>query len=119
MKKTVIFLLFFLGLMACDDIFEVTDISNNTVELLAPSDNVTLDTSALLFSWTALEDAESYHLQVAVPTFNDATQIIVDTLTSTLNYSTTLDNNTYQWRVRAENSGYQTNYTTQNFTVEN
>ena len=102
----------------CDDILEVEDISDKSVIVLAPSNDVVLNSNDLTFSWNALEDAESYHLQVATPSFEAAAQVVLDTLITTTSYSTSLEFNTYEWRIRAENSGYQTNYTIQSFSIE-
>jgi len=118
MRKILTYFLFSLSFTACDDIFEVGDISDNTVELLAPSDNSILNILTPTFSWTPLEEAENYHLQIATPNFSEATQIVLDTLVTESNYAVSLDTIAYQWRVRAENSGYQTDYTTQSFSIE-
>ena len=103
---------------ACNDIVQVEDISNKTVVLLAPTNQAVLNITDLTFSWQEVEEAESYHIQVATPTFEQALQIVVDSTLSATSFSTTLELGNYQWRIRAENSGYQTIYTTQSFTIE-
>jgi len=117
MRKYLILICACLLIFACDDILEVEDISDKSVIVLAPSDDVVLNSNDLNFSWEPLEDVESYHLQVATPSFEAAAQIVLDTLITTTSYSATLDFNTYQWRIRAENSEYQTEYTIQSFTI--
>lgn len=102
----------------CSEIYEVQDITEDHVMLLAPTQDAVLDDTILTFTWSPVEDAEQYHLQVAQPTFSAALQIVVDTLVTTTNYSTTLNASNYQWRVRAENSGYNTGYTIQDFSIE-
>lgn len=104
--------------VACDDIIEVEDISNREVVVLAPSNHVVLSVSDVLFTWSPLEDVETYHLQITTPSFESAQQIVKDTTLTTTSFSTTLSFKDYQWRVRAENSGYQTNYTTNSFSIE-
>lgn len=117
MKKNLILLAVFLC-FTCSEIYEIQDISEDHVKLLAPTQDAVIDKTALTFTWSPLEDAEEYHLQIAQPSFSAALQIVEDTLVSTTNYSTTLDASNYQWRVRAENSGYNTGYTIQDFTIE-
>ena len=119
MKKIFLILSASLLILTCDDIIEVEDISNEIVILLAPTNEATLNTSSLNFNWESIEDAETYHIQIATPNFNQAQQIVNDSIVNTLNFSTTLDPNIYQWRVRGENSAYQTSYTIQNFSIEN
>jgi len=118
MKRTFIYYLLGLCLIACDDIFEIEDISDNRVELLAPSDNSILNITTPTFSWTLLAEAESYHLQIATPNFSEATQVVLDTMVTVSSHTVSLDTLNYEWRVRGENSGYQTGYTTQSFNIE-
>ena len=102
----------------CDDIVEVVDISDRTVKILAPTNNSTIYITTVAFNWEALEDAENYRLQVATLTFENASQILVDTLLINTNYLKTLDTANYEWRIRAENSDYHTSYTTNSFVVK-
>ena len=117
MKKLLLILIVALTL-SCDDIIKVEDISNKTVTLLAPTNEAVLDTTDLIFSWQAVEDAQNYHIQIAIPSFAEALQIVKDSTVASTSFSTTLEANDYQWRVKAENSGFETPYTTQSFTIE-
>ena len=105
--------------MSCEDLIEVEDISNETVNILAPVDNITLNTTNVNFSWQPLDFAESYQLQVASPDFENAQVILEDTLVNVTNFAKTLEVGAYQWRVKAINFAYETSYTTQNLTIEN
>lgn len=116
MKIKVVILLLSFCFIACDAIIEVEDISGKTVTVLAPKNETVVD-SMVVFSWEALEDAENYHLQVAKPSFANASQIGADTLIENTSYGKPLLSGAYEWRVRAENSGYKTDYTAQNFLV--
>lgn len=118
MKYKIILLLLALITFSCEDIIEVPDISQKEVMVLAPTEDVVINETNINFSWNTVEDADTYKLQIATPDFEVATQIVLDTTITTTNFSKVLDLGTYQWRVRAENSDYQTNYTTQSFTVE-
>jgi hypothetical protein len=116
MKKLLcVFIVFTYG---CSDIIEVEDISNKTVSILAPTNEAVLNSTTITFTWNSLEDAEAYKLQIATPSFENATQIVLDSTLTVTSFSRILENGNYQWRIRAENSGYQTSYSTQNFTIE-
>ena len=117
MKKLILCLLT-IALFNCDDITEVDDISNENVTVLERADSSVLTIIDINFSWNAIEDAEQYRLQIATPDFETATQVVLDTTIVNSNFTQTLELGSYQWRVRAENSEYQTAFTTQSFTVE-
>ena len=101
----------------CDDIIEVVDISNRTITVLAPTDQAVLTDTDVTFTWDAVEGAESYKIQIATPSFEVAQQIVTDSLVTTTFFNRTLNSGSYEWRVRAENSGYATAYTVQKFTL--
>ncbi len=115
--KTLIFCLL-LSVIACDDIIEVVDISNKTVSILAPTNDAILKTNEITFTWEALEEAETYQIQIATPNFVNATQILVDSTLAKTSFTKTLDSGSYQWRVRAGNSDYQTAYTVISFDLD-
>jgi hypothetical protein len=117
MKKLFLIILM-TGFIACDDIIEVVDISKREVIVLAPTNNVVLNSTNVIFTWEALEEAETYHLQIATPNFENAQQIVKDSVLVGTNFSTSLDFKGYEWRIRGENSAYTTNYTKQSFTIE-
>lgn len=106
------------GVVSCDDIIEIEDISDKEVIVLAPSNNAILNTTDVIFTWEALEDTETYHLQIATPNFESAQQIVKDSMLVGTRFSTILDFKTYEWRVRAENSGYTTSYNVNSFSIE-
>ena len=118
MKKKLFILSVCIIATNCSEIIEVEDISSKTVTLIAPTNEAVLNISDLTFSWQTIEEAEAYRIQIATPTFENALQIVKDTTVSTTNFSTTLSTNSYEWRVRAENSGYETSYTKQSFSIE-
>lgn len=105
-------------LVSCEEIIEVVDISNENVVVLAPTDTSTLTITDINFSWEDVEDAEQYKLQIATPNFESANQIVLDTTITTTSFNQALEPGNYEWRVRAENSDYQTIYSTQSFTIE-
>ncbi|UOB17893.1 hypothetical protein [Abyssalbus ytuae] len=101
----------------CDDIIEVTDISGKTVTLIAPAQGATVQTNLITFTWEKVDDATQYTLQVAKPDFETAAQVVVDSTMSTTAFSQELLPGNYEWRVKALNSGYETNYYSNNFIV--
>ena len=103
---------------SCDDIIEIEDISEAVVTTVAPVEGSVLTITDVNFSWNSVEDAERYRLQVATPNFEAATQVVLDTTITATTFTETLTSDSYEWRVRAENSGFQTAYTTQGFSIE-
>ncbi|WP_123772406.1 hypothetical protein [Zobellia sp. OII3] len=113
-----------LVLSSCQDILEVPDISNKNIELLAPKDSTTVLHNNVSFTWTEILEADTYSVQIATPNFNNAAQIEFDTILrvdSTFIRTGIIQNlpdSDYEWRVKALNSGYETNYSSSVFTVK-
>ena len=84
---------------------------------IAPADNAILNEGMINFNWDALVDATSYQLQIAYPNFDAPIQIVRDTTVTTLAYTTMLEDNDYQWRIKAINDTSETPYTIQSFSV--
>lgn len=118
MQRVVLLFILVFGFIACDDIIEVVDISNETVSIIAPTDKSVVDTTSVIFTWNPVEDAETYQVQVATPTFENAAQIVLDTIVTKTNFTKTMEPKIYEWRMRAKNSNYQTSYITTAFVVE-
>ncbi len=117
MKHTIVVILTLLLILGCDDILEVVDITNETVSVLAPVNDVTITDTEVTFTWSPVADAESYNVQIATPSFEAAAQIVTDSILSKTSMSHALTSGNYEWRVRAENSNYATAYATQKFTL--
>ena len=117
MRYITLIALFFV-VVNCDDIIEVEDISKKEIVIHAPSDGSVLTDTIVNFSWQIVEESEKYKLQIATPDFETSTQIVLDTTIPVTNYTKKLALGIYEWRVRAENSGFQTNYKTQRFSIE-
>ncbi len=116
-RPLIVFTVLAFGFLSCDDIIEVVDISEQTVYVLAPTDGVALYDDTVTFTWDAVDDAESYNIQIATPDFETATQIVTDSTVTTTFFNRSLNSGSYEWRVRAENSGYATAYTVQKFAL--
>ena len=101
----------------CEEIISEEDISTESIELLAPLNNTVVSTSNVNFNWTALQDSLSYRVQVAMPSFSEAQQLVIDSVVTNTGISKTLSDGNYQWRVQGFNSAYETPFTTAGFEV--
>lgn len=122
MKQLIIFTFSVCFLCSCEDIVSVPDISEEEVQILAPSEGSVLVNSEVTFSWSELEFADQYQIQIAQPSFIETSQITLDTilgdsLQTFRSFTKVLDANPYQWRVKGLNNAYETNFTTQSFEV--
>jgi len=119
MKKARLFVLLALLsviVSSCSDIIEKS-ISKDTVILIAPGDNDTINTYSQTFYWDAVDGALTYELQIASPNFNNIKHFI-DTTVGTTRFTYTLPNSgAWQWQVRALNGSSQTNYSTNSLTL--
>lgn len=121
MKKIVNYTALFLFIatlfFACDDFVE-KDIENETISLLAPGNNLTTVQLTHTFWWDWLEGAEVYNMQIVEGTFSSVTSFVLDTTVSKNKFDVTLHPGSFQWRVRGENNGGVTDYSTFNLTID-
>lgn len=103
--------------LSCEDVFEV-DLSQESVELLSPADSLVTELSSHSFWWEQLSGASSYTLEIVRGTFNQAESLVLDTTMAENSFDYMLSPGDYQWRVRAENSAYQTGYTTNSLFID-
>ena len=116
MKKIVVLILI-CCLAGCEEILYEEDITTKSVSLLAPTNGVSLVTGDVIFNWQTVNGATDYELQVATPSFENAEQIVLDTIVSGVSFTQLLEANIYEWRLKALNSAYETNYTKSDFEV--
>jgi|TARA_B110000046_G_scaffold172370_1_gene194077 hypothetical protein len=116
MKKKLLIISSILFLWNCEAIF-VEDVSSETVVLLAPINNAEVTNGTIQFNWQEVSDASEYKIQIAKPNFATASQILLDSVTTSTVISKDLEIGDYQWRVSASNSGYVTNYSVSSFKV--
>ncbi|MEM9896046.1 MAG: hypothetical protein AAF789_06725 [Bacteroidota bacterium] len=103
---------------ACSLVFE-EDISSDQVVLLAPSDNVTIDTSAVTMQWDAVFGAVDYQIRVVSPSFDSIQQVVLDSFTVDTQIAIgSLEEGRYQWEVRALNGAYSTDFFFRSFFVD-
>lgn len=103
--------------MSCEDVVFLEDISEDTITVLAPANGSEVISSNVNFNWESIEGASGYKLQVAEPGFEQANQIVVDTITSIISFSSNLPSGDYEWRIKGINDSYQTEYSIQSFQV--
>lgn len=116
MIKKLHYALVLVCFLSCEAVF-LDDLSNNTVVVLAPLNDAQLNVGSNAFSWELLENAETYQIQIATPNFTNANQIVLDSVTTSRMIVHDLTAGTYEWRVKALNSEYETPFSTVNFTV--
>lgn len=126
MVKKVLSILFIATLLiSCEEIFEVTDISEQQVELLSPTNASVVSSNVVNFNWNSVEEADAYLIQIATPNFDSASQFALDTVISIDSsfvgnrLTKMLPNNEYEWRVQAQNSQFFTEFSSSVFTVNN
>nr|WP_315257949.1 hypothetical protein [uncultured Flavobacterium sp.] len=92
-------------LFSCDDILE-KDITNDMVELISPINLEKIESNVVTFKWNSLSDTDNYRIQI----FKTDKTKVLDSLISKTNLTYPMLKGKYQWRVRAENSAYQSSY---------
>lgn len=101
----------------CKEIEEL-DITKKQVKIVSPQDSITLLNSQVYFGWDEIDGARNYHLQVVRPDFSNIQQLIYDTLLTQNGVTLFLSPGNYQWRIRAQNNSYSTEYSTRNILVD-
>ncbi|QSW87982.1 hypothetical protein J0383_17110 [Flavobacterium endoglycinae] len=120
-KTSIKYLLFAIifSFVSCEEILLVDDIYKKEVTLIAPANNSLLSSSGVTFSWEAVESADKYQLQIAIPNFETPKQIVLDTTVTKNSYTQQLNIGKYEWRIKAINSAYETAYFKNSFEVLN
>ena len=111
-------ILFSLFIGGCTPDFIEKNISNQTIQLMAPANGVHTTTATQTFWWNQLTGAENYELEIVKGTFSYAQQLILDTTVTSNKFNYTLYPGSYQWRVRGMNAGTNTSFTTYSLTVD-
>lgn len=94
-----------LSFFGCEDILE-EDISNDIIISIYPTEDLIIESNVVNFQWNDLDGADDFRLQV----FNTSQIKVIDTLISETQIVLPLTEGIYQWRVRGENSAYQSTY---------
>ncbi len=96
--------------VGCSDFIE-EDIEDDIVTLIGPANGIDTEVQSLTFIWDYIDGARDYRLQIARPDFKNMISLELDTLVAENSFLFTLYPGDFEWRVRAENSGYVTAYT--------
>lgn len=102
---------------SCDDLI-VEDLADKDIVLVSPVDSTETEQTNITFLWEELEGVDSYLLQVAEPSFENATNIVLDTLLDVNSFSFDFSPGEYEWRLRGENSVSRTEYFYSKLTVQ-
>ncbi len=99
----ILLLAMLVALTSCEDFF-VDDISDANIQPVHPAEDQTIETNVTQFQWVSVDGADNYRVQI----LNSDNLVIQDSLVETnfLNYA--LEDDDYSWRVRGENSEYET-----------
>lgn len=103
--------------VSCTEILE-TDIRDEVVQIIAPSDSCILSDTVLWFSWEAMEGADHYVFQVATPSFTQAERMVVDSVLSQNNLELPMTRGAFEWRIKGVNSAYESAYATLSFVLK-
>ena len=117
MKNKLLLVATLFLLSNCEALF-VEDISEDSVVLLAPSDQSEVLKGRIQLNWKEVSDATEYQIQIAQPSFSAASQIVLDSIATTTLVVKELAIGEYEWRIRAFNSEFSTHYSTNRFTVQ-
>ncbi len=108
MKKlnniTILVVVLFLS-FACDDILE-EDITNDNVQIISPLEGTLVEGNTVQFLWKEVSGADKYRIQIT----KREKGLEVDSLINAANFVYNLGPGDYQWRIKAENFAYQTDY---------
>lgn len=115
--KRFIYLLLIATLASCQDLI-VEDISEETVHILVPQDNVSTMSSTVTFAWEKIEDADSYQIQIVSPDFATAQTLCYDSVTENNKITFSLNPGKFEWRVKAINDISETKYTKHKLVID-
>ncbi|TCD05845.1 hypothetical protein EZ449_15380 [Pedobacter frigidisoli] len=114
--ERLLLLMFVLSLFACSEFIEPS-LKDRKIILLGPGEHLETNSYQQTFWWEGSSDAIFYRLQVATPSFDSLSKLVLDTLITSTKFTYTLDPGKYQWRVRAENGSSQTAFALRSFIV--
>ena len=101
----------------CKDFIE-DDIKNESINLLAPANNLTTVQLTHTFWWDWLDGAEEYNMQLVEGSFSSVTKFILDTTITNNKFVYTLYPGSFQWRVKGINNGSETYFTTYTLIID-
>lgn len=96
-------------IVSCEKIIE-ENISKKQIDVLSPADSLVTYANAITFWWEQMKGADAYRLQIVKPDLEQIAELVLDTLVSGNKFLMDLSPGHYQWRIRAENSAYESDY---------
>lgn len=112
----IIFMALLLLTAGCDDIFE-KDLTDSVIESISPVSGWSAEEHEVKFSWSALEGATEYYFELGSPSFANLQQLVCDSVLTKTTLTLNLSEGNYQWRVRGQNSGYVSLFSTAGFQI--
>jgi len=110
--------LLFLLIVSCQKDFIVKDITDKTIIVNAPANNLVTSSNSITFWWEELDGAEKYNVQVVKPDFANIAQLIADTNVTGTKLNLSLNPGTYQWRIKGVNAGGSTAFQTYTLKID-
>ena len=111
-------MIFLMLAFGCYDVLE-ENIENAEVLLNSPPDGLETETLSITFWWEHVEGARNYEFQLVTSSFDTVYQLVSDTVTEDNKLQVQLFPGAFEWRVKAFNNGYQTEYSSRKFVVLN
>ncbi|TKG88109.1 hypothetical protein EYV94_27635 [Puteibacter caeruleilacunae] len=115
-QQALIIALSFIMVMSCRDIIE-NDISDKSVELSSPVDDLETTDTKIKFVWDDVSDATAYTLQVVKPNAGNNVMVEDTTIENTW-FELDLSPGQYKWRVNAANSVSETSFSERSLQVK-
>jgi hypothetical protein len=103
--------------VACQNLLE-QDISDRTVVLNSPPDQLHSQNYTQTFWWSEVDGASSYNLQVVSPSFDYMERLVLDTNVNENQFTYSFYPDTFTWRVKAINPASETSYAYATFYID-
>lgn len=102
--KYLLGLILMIVLFSCDDVFE-EDISDDILVIINPQDGDIIEGNTVQFLWNMLEGVDDYTIQVY-----STNTLVLDTVVTSPPFVDVLNSGLYEWRIKGQNNGYETQY---------
>lgn len=102
---------------ACSEVIS-PNVKEEKLVLNSPKDSLFTQQNKITFWWETNLKAENFHIQIASPNMDNPLNIW-DTLTLGNTYIHTFEEGLYEWRIRIENNGSESEYQKRSFVIDN
>ena len=93
------------------------DISNNTLNILAPTNSLQTKNAEITIWWEKVDSATAYQLAIVSPDFENIESVILDSTLTNNKYKRKLVPGKYQWSLFAFNDASETEKVMRSFTI--